>query len=267
MTVPPQGSHPAGLPLDGGQPTSSFGALLESLRLAPAWPIPQGAHGELPAPEATTILALRYADGVAMIGDRQATEGYLVAHRSIQKVFPADRHSAVAIAGTAGLAIELVRLFQTELEHYEKLEGTPLSLEGQANHLAGMVRRHLPLVFQGLVVIPLFCGYDRLAERGRLYAYDLVGGRYEEHEYAGSGSGGREARSYLRGSWEPDLPEDRALRAGLGALIAAAEEDTATGGPDLRRGILPNAVTVTAEGYREIPEEQVTELVREVYQS
>lgn len=254
-------SSPDRFPLAGGQPASSFTAMLGSLGQDLRWNLPPGDHSGL-APEATTILALQYADGVAMIGDRQATEGYTVAHRRVQKVFPADRYSAVAISGTAGLALELVRLFQTELEHYEKLEGTPLSLEGQANHLAGMVRQYLPLVFQGLVVIPLFCGYDRLEERGRLYAYDVVGGRYEEQQFGGSGSGGREAKSYLRSVWEPGLPEDRALRAGLGALIAAAEEDTATGGPDLRRGIFPNVVTVTAGGYQEIGEGRIGELIR-----
>ncbi len=271
--------RPGGLPIHGGLPASSFTALLRSLELPPRWDMPShgahgadgargahGAHGSggVGAPRATTILALRYADGVLMVGDRQATDGYSIVHRRVQKVFPADRFSAVAIAGTAGLALELVHLFQTELEHYEKLEGSRLSLEGKANHLSAMVRQYLPMAFQGLVVVPLFCGYDDLEGRGRLYAYDVVGGRYEEQDYAATGSGGREAKAYLRGAFEPELGEDQALRAGLGALVAAAEEDTATGGPDPRRGIFPNVVTVSAAGVSEVGDERVSGLAREV---
>ncbi len=214
----------------------------------------------LGAPEGTTILALRYESGVVMVGDRQATDGYSIVHRRVQKVFQADRFSAVAVSGTAGLALELVRLFQTELEHYEKLEGSRLSLEGKANHLGAMVRQQLPMAFQGLVVVPLFCGYDEQEHRGRLFAYDVVGGRYEEQDFAASGSGGREAKSYLRGAYRPDLPEDEALQVGMGALVAAAEEDIATAGPDLRRGIHPNVFLVTEEGLTELDDDRVAEI-------
>ena len=231
--------------------------------MEPAWEMPPGAA--LPStPEGTTVLAMRFGDGVVMGGDRRATEGHYIAHRRIQKVYAADHFSAVAIAGTAGLAIELIRLFQTELEHYEKLEGSRLSLEGKANHLARMVREHLPLAFQGLIVVPLFCGYDELDRRGRLYTFDVVGGRYEELDYAATGSGGREAKAHLKGVFRPDLTEEDALRHAVGALVSAAEEDTATGGPDLRRGIYPNLVTVTASGYVEIPEDRVAEIAAAV---
>ena len=236
-------------------PESSFTSLLERLDIVPAWTEPPS--GSVSAPEATTVLALGYQDGVVVAGDRQATEGYAVAHRRIQKVFPADDYSAVAISGTAGLAIELVRLFQTELEHYEKLEGVHLSLEGKANYLARLVRQQLPLAFQGLVVVPLFAGYDDEAEEGRLFTFDVVGGRYEERDYGATGSGGREAKAFLRERYEPDLGETEALELALRALVAAAEEDTATAGPDLRRGIFPNVVTVTSAGFVEIPEDEV----------
>jgi proteasome beta subunit len=240
-------------------PMESFSALLRTRGLEPRW---DGAGAELHAPEATTVLAFRYGDGVVMAGDRRATAGNIIAHRNVQKVFAADSYSAVAIAGTAGIALELVRLFQTELEHYEKIEGHRLSLDGKANHLASMVRRHLPMAFQGLVVIPLFCGFDEEVGRGRLYSFDVVGGRYEETDYSSTGSGGRDARLYLRTVFQPDMDEEAALGAAVGALVAAAEEDTATGGPDLRRGILPNVVTVTAEGFREIPEDRVADIAR-----
>ena len=245
-----------GLPAAAPSPGTSFTDLLRSLDLAPEWR-PGGGETALKAPEGTTVLALQYTDGVVMVGDRQATEGHLVAHRRIQKVFQADEYSAVAISGTAGLAIEMVRLFQTELEHYEKLEGTRLSLDGKATYLARMVRSQLPMVFQGLVVVPLFAGFDERESKGRLYTFDVVGGRYEEHDFGATGSGGRDAKSFLRGAYRDDLDESTALDVALQALIAASDEDTATGGPDIARGIFPNVVTVTASGFREIPEEEV----------
>jgi proteasome beta subunit len=241
------------------RPTSSFTDLLQSLGLEPKWSIPDGS-GALEAPIATTVLALRFADGVVMVGDRQATEGHLVAHRTIRKVFEADRFSAVAISGTAGIAVDLVRLFQTELEHYEKLEGTRLSLDGKATYLGRMVRQQLPLVFQGLVVVPLFAGYDESDKIGRLYTFDVVGGRYEEREYGATGSGSRDAKAYLRSAYAPELDEAGALEVGVRALVAAAQVDTATGGPDLARGILPNVVTVTERGFEEIDEDVVGDL-------
>jgi proteasome beta subunit len=250
--------HPADGPV---VPAESFTALLRSRGMEPRWILPtQGALED--APEGTTVLAFRYAEGVIMAGDRRATAGNVIAHRSLQKVFPADAYSAVAISGTAGVAIELVRLFQTELEHYEKLEGNRLSLEGKANHLAAMVRSHLPMAFQGLVVVPLFCGFDEVTDRGRLYSFDVVGGRYEETDYATSGSGGREAKAYLRTAFREGLTEVEALQMAVDALIAAAEEDSATGGPDLQRGIYPNVVVVSTAGYRELPEAEVAEAAR-----
>jgi proteasome beta subunit len=194
---------------------------------------------------------------VAVAGDRRATAGNLIAHRRVQKVYPADAYSAVAISGVAGIAIELTRLFQTELEHYEKIEGRRLSLEGKANHLASMVRRQLPMAFQGLVVIPLFAGFDLESGEGRLYSFDVVGGRYDEIDFTATGSGGRDARLYLRTAFEPDLARDAALDLAVAALVAAAEEDTATGGPDLKRGIYPSVVTIDADGYAEADDDQV----------
>jgi proteasome beta subunit len=255
---------PSGLPPNEHAPDASFLELLRSHGLHPTWEFGDGDAQSLRAPEATTILALRYADGVVMVGDRRATEGHTIAHRRMQKVYPADGFSAVAIAGTAGLAMEMVKLFQTELEHYEKLEGTRLSLEGKANHLARMVRQQLPMVFQGLVVVPLFCGYDESESTGRLYTYDVVGGRYEEDDYAASGSGGREAKAYLRSVYRDDLSEEQALTQGLAAIAAAAEQDTATGGPDLRREIYSTAVIVNRAGYLEVSDERVAELSRDL---
>jgi proteasome beta subunit len=255
---------PAGFPSNQPAPDASFLELLRSHDLQPTWEFGPGDAQLLKAPEATTILALRYADGVVMVGDRRATEGHAIAHRRMQKVYPADGFSAVAIAGTAGLAMEMVKLFQTELEHYEKLEGVRLSLEGKANHLARMVRQQLPMVFQGLVVVPLFCGYDEAESKGRLYTYDVVGGRYEEDDYAASGSGGREAKAYLRSVYRDDLGEEEALIQGIAAIAAAAEQDTATGGPDLRRKIYSTAVIVNRAGYTEVDGDRVATLSRDL---
>lgn len=235
-------------------PSASFAALLDQHGLAPTWNPPSGA---IDAPEATTILALRWADGILMAGDRRATAGNVIAHRRVRKVYPADDRSAVAISGTAGMALELTKLFQTEIEHYEKIEGVRLSLDGKANYLARMVRGNLALAFQGLIVVPLFCGYDDRAQTGKLYSYDVVGGRYDEQDYATTGSGGNEARAFLKSAWSEGMAGPEAIRVALEALVAAAEEDSATGGPDPRRGIYPNVVTVTADGFREIPDEEL----------
>jgi proteasome beta subunit len=242
-------------------PAASFSAVLSQHDLAPTWEVPQGS---IEAPEATTILAMRWADGVVMAGDRRATAGNLIAHRRVKKVYPADDRSAVAISGTAGMALELTKLFQTELEHYEKIEDTRLSLDGKANFLARLVRGNLPLAFQGLIVVPLFCGYDEQEAVGRLYSYDIVGGRYDEQDYATTGSGGSEARAFLKSEWSSDLDETATIRVAVEALVAAAEEDSATGGPDPKRGIYPNIVTVTAEGYREIPDDEIAPIAVEV---
>jgi proteasome beta subunit len=251
-----------GLPLEMVTPSESFSALLRARGIAPSWDGMSARTADLATPEGTTVLAFRYADGVVMAGDRRATSGHLIAHRRIQKVFPADAYSAVAISGTAGIAIELVRLFQTELEHYEKIEGHRLSVAGKANHLASMVRRQLPMAFQGLVVIPLFCGYDDEAGEGRLYSYDVVGGSYEETDFAATGSGGRDARLYLRTAFSPDMEQEAAIDLAVAAVVAAAEDDTGTGGPDLRREIYPNVATVSSIGYQEVEDQRVAAAAR-----
>lgn len=239
------------LPLDAPVPGSSFTDLLESLGSGPEITIPPGT--QVPAvPEGTTVLALRFDGGVVLAGDRRATEGHLVAHRRIRKVFPADRYSAVAIAGVAGLAMDMVKLFQVELEHYEKIEGIRLSLEGKASFLARLVRGQLPMAIQGLVVVPLFAGYDEREVRGRVYTYDVVGGRYEETEFGSTGSGSRLAKAYLRTVYRDDLEADDATATAVNALVAASTEDTATGGPDLKRGILPNVIIIGPDGLQEL---------------
>ena len=215
--------------------------------------------GVAPYRHATTVAALRFADGVIMAGDRRATEGHSIAHRAMEKVFPADRYSAVAIAGAAGPAVEMVRLFQTQLEHYEKVEGVVLSLEGKANQLSQMVREHLPMAMQGLAVVPLFAGYDVARRTGRIYTYDVTGGHYEESEYNATGSGGRDARTTIKLGYRRELARDDAVELAIEALYEAADEDSATGGPDLVRGIYPLVATVTADGYAQVPEPEVAE--------
>ena len=187
----------------------------------------------------TTVVALRFAEGIVMAGDRRATEGHAIAHRAMEKVFPADRYSAVAIAGAAGPAVEMVRLFQTQLEHYEKVEGVVLSLEGKANQLGQMVREHLPMAMQGLAVVPLFAGYDLARGTGRIFTYDVTGGHYEETEHNATGSGGRDARTTIKLGYRVGMSRDDAVELAIEALYEAADEDSATGGPDLIRGIYP----------------------------
>ncbi len=216
------------------------------------------------APHGTTIVSLTYDGGVIMAGDRRATMGSFIAQRDIEKVFPADESSCVGIAGTAGLAVELVKLFQVELEHYEKIEGAQLSLDGKANRLAALLRNNLGMAMQGLAVVPLFAGYDYDAEAGRIFSYDVTGGRYEEHRHHGVGSGSLFARGSLKKLWREGLAPADAIAVAVEALYDAADDDSATGGPDLARGILPVVVLVDAGGYRRVEEDELDPIVRAV---
>ena len=214
----------------------------------------------------TTIVALRYLEGVVMAGDRRATEGYSIASRAIDKVFPADGHSGVAIAGAAGPAVEMVRIFQTELEHYEKVEGMPLSLEGKANQLGGMIRRNLPMAMEGLAVVPIYAGYDLRRRIGRIFKYDLTGGRYEEGDFHATGSGGRDARTTIKLGYTDGLDRAGAIQLAVEGLYQAADEDSATGGPDVVRGIYPTVATITATGFERVSDEEVAQRFGELLQ-
>ena len=220
--------------------------------------------GEVHAPHGTTIVALTFDGGVVVAGDRRATMGSMIASRHIEKVFPADEFSAVGIAGTAGLAIELVRLFQLELEHYEKIEGSLLSLDGKANRLATMIRGNLGLAMQGLAVVPLFGGYDLDRGVGRIFSYDVTGGRYEEHEHHAVGSGSVFARGSLKKRWRPAMDADAAVRVAVEALVDAPDHDSATGGPDRVRRIWPVVATVTESGYLRVADDDLAEAVAAV---
>jgi len=246
------------LPLfgSGDDPGPDFSALLKHSGrrepLEPAGPVPAGdfRHG-------TTCVAIRYADGVILAGDRRATSGNLISHRTIEKVFPADRHSGVAIAGAAGPAVEIVRLFQLQLEHYEKVEGSPISLEGKANQLGQMIRGNLPAAMQGLAVVPIFAGFDKSQDLGRLFEYDVTGGRYEETDHAATGSGSLHAGTVVKLGYRPGLDRGAAVDLAIEALYQAADEDSATGGPDPLRGIYPVIATITAEGYERVDDDEL----------
>jgi proteasome beta subunit len=238
--------------------TSSFTELLQRdfPQLLPEV-LKSGAGAPLEIPHGTTVLALKYHDGVIMAGDRQATAGYQVASRRIEKIFKTDDLSGMGIAGAAGPAMEMAKLFQTELEHYEKVEGDSLSLEGKANKLGMMVRMNLPAAMQGLVVVPIFAGYDEKFGLGRLFKYDVTGGRYEETNYESQGSGSQYAKDALKKLWRRDLPRDEALRVTLEALIDAADEDVGTGGPDFMRNIYPTVRTITMSGFGDIADDEI----------
>ena len=227
------------------------------------------APGTLGAIHATTIVAATFDGGVLMAGDRRATMGNLIAQRDIEKVFAADDFSLVGIAGTAGIAIEMVRLFQVELEHYEKIEGTPLTLDGKANRLATMIRGNLGAAMQGLAVVPLFAGFDadqaatgQVSDAGKIYSYDVTGGRYPEQYYHSVGSGSVFAKSALKKLWRPGLNEDEAVSIAVEALYDAADDDSATGGPDLTRRIYPVVFTATADGARRVADSALESVVR-----
>jgi proteasome beta subunit len=221
--------------------------------------LPPGSAADL-APHATTIVAATFPGGVVMAGDRRATMGNVIAQRDIEKVFPADEYSVVGIAGTAGLAVEMVRLFQTELEHYEKIEGTTLSMAGKANRLAALIRSNLGMAMQGLAVVPLFAGFDHATGGGRIFSYDVTGGRYEETAFHSVGSGSLFARGALKKLYRADLSESDCVLAIVQALYDAADDDSATGGPDLTRRIFPVVHVITADGGRRVPDADVADL-------
>ena len=239
--------------------TSSF---TEFLRAAAPDMLPGSrelpAGTSLEAPHGTTIVAVTHADGVIMAGDRRATMGNVIAQRDIEKVFPADEYSCIGIAGSAGLAIEMVRLFQVELEHYEKIEGTVLSGDGKANRLAALIRGNLGLAMQGLAVVPLFASFDLETQQGRIFSYDVTGGRYEEHSgFHTVGSGSVFARGSLKKLYSRGLTEGDCVTAAIQALYDAADDDSATGGPDLVRRIFPVVQVITADGGRRLPDDEV----------
>ena len=239
-------------------------------RVAPSL-LPQARAGEVAtgvlSPHGTTIVAATFPGGVVVAGDRRATMGNIIAQRDIEKVFPADEFSIIGIAGAAGIAVELVSLFQTELEHYEKLEGAPLSLVGKANRLATMIRLNLGLAMQGLVVVPLFAGWDEATGEGRIFSYDATGGRYEEHAYFSVGSGSVFARGSLKKLYRPDFDAGEAALAVIQALYDAADDDSATGGPDMARKIFPVVLAATEDGVQRLSDEQVTELIDQLIAS
>jgi proteasome beta subunit len=246
--------------------SSSFADLLG--RVAPEMlparrSLPPGAAGEL-APHGTTIVAATFPGGVVIAGDRRATMGSVIAQRDMEKVFPADEFSGVGIAGSAGPAVEVVRLFQTELEHYEKIEGSPLSMDGKANRLSALIRGNLGMAMQGLAVVPLFAGYDTVTGQGRIFSYDVTGGRYEETAFHSVGSGSVFARGALKKLYREDLDESGCVTAVVQALYDAADDDSATGGLDLTRRIFPVVSVISADGYRRLTDDEVAAVADQV---
>ncbi|GAB2762278.1 proteasome subunit beta [Terrabacter sp. AAH1] len=248
--------------------SSSFTEFVSAYRpeLLPAGRrLPSGASIE--APHGTTIVALLFDGGVVMAGDRRATMGNIIANRDMEKVFAADDYSVVGIAGTAGIAIELVRLYQVELEHYEKIEGAIMSLEGKANRLASMIRGNLGLAMQGLTVVPTYAGFDLESATGRIYSYDVTGGCYVEGGHHSTGSGSVFARGALKKLWRPGLAEEQAVSIAVEALYDAADDDSATGGPDLGRQIWPTVAVVDHAGARFVPQDLLEGHVEQVVAS
>jgi proteasome beta subunit len=242
----------------GADPGPDLSGVLRRVGLDPVLPISAALadHAHL-TPHATTCVAVRYADGVIMAGDRRATSGNLISHRTMEKVMPADRFSGVAIAGAAGPAMEMVKLYQLQLEHYEKVEGVGLSLDGKANQLSQMVRGNLPAAMQGMVVVPIFAGFDEHARVGRLFTFDVTGGRYEEQDQAVTGSGSLHAGTVIKVGYRDGLDRDGGIELVLRALFEAADSDSATGGPDLVRKIFPVVATITAAGFERVPDDEL----------
>ncbi|MET8246411.1 proteasome subunit beta [Streptomyces sp. NPDC005202] len=251
--------------------TSSFAEFLAAYRpglLPTRRPFPEGvraASGRFP--HGTTVLALTYRDGVMIAGDRRATMGNLIAQRDLEKVHPADDHTAVAFAGSIGLALDMVKLYQVELTHFEKIEGIPMTLRAKATRLAGLIRQNLGQAMQGLAVVPLLAAYDTGAsdgERGRIFGFDVTGGAYEKRDFHAEGSGSPYARGALKKLFHPGMSRREAAFAALQALYDAADDDSATGGPDITRRIFPVVSVITEDGFERLPEAETEELSREM---
>jgi len=248
----------------GEDPGPHFSELLRLSGLSPYTGFEPGVSSGDLTPHATTCVAVRVADGVVMAGDRRATSGNLISHKTMEKVLPADRFSGVAIAGAAGPAMEMVKLFQLQLEHYEKVEGGPLSLEGKANQLSAMIRGNLPMAMQGMVVVPIFAGWDFRRRSGRLFAFDATGGRYEEREFVATGSGSLHAGQVIKLGYHEGLTADEGVDLCMRALYEAADSDSATGGPDLVRGIFPVIATIGVEGFARVSDQVLEVRFREL---
>lgn len=243
-------------------PGSSFPELLRRMGQDPASRLSGGSSSLPEAPHATTIIAINYADGTLMASDRRATMGHAISDRTIEKVHPADTHSGISISGSAAFGMEMIRIFQLTLEHYEKIEGNQLSMEGKANQLSGMIRGNLGMTMQGFVVAPIFAGYDLERRVGRIFAYDVLGGRSEKTDFHADGSGSRIAAPVIKVGWKANMTAEEAIELGVGALYEAADDDAATGGPDPVRNIYPMVALITADGYERVPDAQVAERFR-----
>jgi proteasome beta subunit len=244
-------------------PGSNFTELVRRVGLLPensSW------NSQLEVPHATTCVALRFSEGVLVAGDRRATSGNWISHRDMEKVVQTDRHSAVAISGAAGPAMDMIKLFALQLEHYEKMEGRPLSLEGKANQLSMMVRNNLPAAMQGMIVMPLFAGFDMDNHEGRIWAYDATGGRYEEREFVTIGSGGMHAGTVVKVGWKREMSASEAIELACRSLWEAAEADSATGGPDVLRGVYPIMATITSEGWIKANDDVLSEIFARIAQ-
>ncbi|MEU6357706.1 proteasome subunit beta [Streptomyces sp. NPDC047072] len=251
--------------------SSSFTEFLAAHRpelLSTRSPLPPGVRAAPDlAPHGTTVLALSYRDGVLIAGDRRATMGNLIAQRDLEKVHPADEYTAVAFAGSVGLALDMVKLYQVELTHFEKIEGVGMSLDGKARRLAGMIRQNLGQAMQGLAVVPLLTGYDPAApegERGRIFSFDVAGGLYEKRDFHAEGSGSPYARGALKKLFHRGMDRRGAALAALHALYDAADDDSATGGPDINRRIFPIVSVITEDGFDRLSEPETEELSREM---
>ena len=242
-------------------PGSNFAELVRRVGLQPShttW------DNSLVVPHATTCLAMRFGEGVLIAGDRRATSGNWISHRGMEKVVQTDDFSAVAISGAAGPAMEMIKLFALQLEHYEKMEGRLLSLEGKANQLSMMVRNNLPAAMQGMTVMPLFAGFDTLDEQGRIWDYDATGGRYEEREFVTIGSGQMHAGTVVKVGWKSDLNEAAAITLACRALWEASEADAATGGPDALRGVYPIVAIIDRQGWRRIDDTEIAGIFEQI---
>lgn len=249
----------------GGPEFGTNPSFIDLIRSSRPDALPLVGSGGVDVAHGTTVLGMRFVDGVVMAGDRRATAGYTIADDRMEKVFQTDDNSAMAISGAAGQAVEMVRVFRLELEHYEKITGEKLSLEGKSNRLAQFIRENLPMVLQaGLVVVPLFGGFDERVNEGRLFRYDATGGRWEEQDFETAGSGGAPAKGTLKKRWQPGIARTDAVKIAVEALADAADEDVGTGGPSLAKGIFPTMLVVTAEGVEKLSDDDLRPVVESV---
>lgn len=236
---------------------TSEGYRFPAKALSPSDPAGSGLPFE--PTEGTTILALRYRDGVMVAGDRRATAGHTVLYDRADKVIPIDDYSLMAISGSPAMAFEIARILEHSFQYHRRRQLQEMSIEAKLRRLSLLIRDNLPMAVQGIgAVIPIFATYDQEADLGRIYFYDVLGAQFEVADFATTGSGSSAVRGamYYMNRWGgppfSQLSREDAVGLSLRLLFTASEYDSATGRYESSAGVYPTVKTITSGGQEDI---------------